>query len=215
METVIRVNTTNIITREINLNRMRNLAAPIGAGKLSPEDLMEIKEFHNYLKSLAENLSPKDLMEIHILEKYGEIYGIGVRNCNKGIEFLDYADGKAKTINNLGITIIHNDKDFADVCCVFYDLKDYIAFKNIEKSNIIKVPDYGTAMILSSVKQFPQMSVECDMYEKIFSYMPNNDTGRIITETLLARHDGKRLKDKSVLYKSYKNLYVYSKQLMI
>lgn len=193
METVIRVNTTNIITREINLNRMRNLAAPIGAGKLSPEDLMEI----------------------HILEKYGDIYGIGVRNCNKGIEFLDYADGKAKTINNPGITIIHNDKDFADVCCVFYDLKDYIAFKNIEKSNIIKVPDYGTAMILSSVKQFPQMSVECDMYEKIFSYMPNNDTGRIITETLLARHDGKRLKDKSVLYKSYKNLYDYSKQLMI
>ena len=45
--------------------------------------------------------------------------------------------------------------------------------------------------------------------------MPNNDTGRIITETLLARHDGKRLKDKSVLYKSYKNLYDYSKQLMI
>ena len=72
-------------------------------------------------------------MEIHILEKYGDIYGIGVRNCNKGIEFLDYADGKAKTINNPGITIIHNDKDFADVCCVFYDLKDYIAFKNIEK----------------------------------------------------------------------------------
>ena len=106
METVIRVNTTNIITREINLNRMRNLAAPIGAGKLSPEDLMEIKEFHNYLKSLAENLSPKDLMEIHILEKYGDIYGIGVRNCNKGIEFLDYADGKAKTINNPGITIM-------------------------------------------------------------------------------------------------------------
>lgn len=215
METVIRVNTTNIIIRKINLNRLRNLAAPIGAGKLSPEAEKEIKDFHNYLKSLAENLSPEDLMEIQILEKYGERYGIGVKNCNKGIEFLDYADGKTKTINNPGITIIHNDQDFADVCCVFYDLKDYIAFKNIEKSNIIKVPDYGTAMILSNVKQFPQVSVECDMYEKIFSYMPNNDTGRIITETLLARHNGKRLKDKSVLYKSYKNLYDYSKQLMI
>ena len=59
MEKMIKVDTTNIITREINLNRMRNLATPIGAGKLSPEDLIEIKEFHNYLKSLAENLSPK------------------------------------------------------------------------------------------------------------------------------------------------------------
>jgi hypothetical protein len=215
MEMVIRVNTTNIIIRKINLNRLRNLAAPIGAGKLSPEAEKEIKDFHKFLKSLAENLSPEDLMEIQILEKYGARYGIGVKNCNKGIEFLDYTDGKTKTINTPGITIIHNDQDFADVCCVFYDLKDYIAFKNIEKSNIIKVPDYGAAMILSSVKQFPQVSVECDMYEKIFSYMPNNDTGRIITETLLARHDGKRLKDKSVLYKSYKNLYEYSKQLMI
>ena len=148
METVIRVNTTNIIIRKINLNRLRNLAAPIGAGKLSPEAEKEIKEFHNYLNSLAENLSPKDLMEIQILEKYGERYGIGVKNCNKGIEFLDYADGKTKTINNPGITIIHNDKDFADVCCVFYDLKDYIAFKNIEKSNIIKVPDYGTLSLI-------------------------------------------------------------------
>ena len=78
METVIRVNTTNIIIRKINLNRLRNLAAPIGAGKLSPEAEKEIKDFLEHYQKCRD-------IELPALQEQTALFIL--YNCIRGLSW--------------------------------------------------------------------------------------------------------------------------------
>lgn len=164
--------------------------------------------------NVSVNLASIGLKEIHVYNDTNHHIGIGVKNTNKGVEIINLSKEEVFTFHKEGIIIIkqHKKRKYHS-CCVFYSLIDYLAYSIIRASQKVQLPDCDNAIILSNSLSFSIFTTECDIYDNIFAFFPNNNVGLTINKSLKDRH-GKHFEDKSFIYKGYKTLYDYSKDLI-
>lgn len=160
----------------------------------------------------------KELPEIHsvscrILSK--TFYGMGVINQNNGIEFVNHDLQETVTLSSSGITFIRLEKECrSKKLCVFYDMKDYLAYQILQKNGFVRLPSDCDFIIMSNVKNFIHISIEGDDYETVYLYFPNDVIGMTITLTLKDRY-GVNAVVCNPLYKGYTNLLQFVKAIEI
>lgn len=143
----------------------------------------------------------------------GKLYqGFGIQNDMGGVEFFhpDYTKNPV-TLRACGITTVLNPKvKDTQVCCLFYDFMDYLAYCSLQGSAELRLPYQGTCIIMSHVKNFMHMVVDSDDYDEVYVFFPNTVVGETIALTLKQRNQ-KKVKNFSIFYKGYRNLSYFVK----
>ena len=138
----------------------------------------------------------------------GKLYqGFGIQNDMGGVEFFhpDYTKNPV-TLRACSITTVQNPKvKDTQVCCLFYDFMDYLAYCSLQGSAELRLPYQGTCIIMSHVKNFMHMVVDSDDYDEVYVFFPNTVVGETIALTLKQRNQ-KKVKNFSIFYKGYRNL---------
>lgn len=160
-----------------------------------------------YLKRNGLKKIPSILQSVEF-GSLGKLYqGFGIQNDMGGVEFFhpDYTKNPV-TLRACGITTVLNPKvKDTQVCCVFYDFMDYLAYCSLQGSAELRLPYQGTCIIMSHVKNFMHMVVDSDDYDEVYVFFPNTVVGETIALTLKQRNQ-KKVKNFSIFYKGYRNL---------
>lgn len=140
-------------------------------------------------------------------------HGIGIKNVNGGIEFLDDNMTSPVTLNNTGYVAIYAAKGkISKECCLFFNFVDYLAFLALQKADFLKLAKECDCFIMSHVKNFIPMVVESDGYGKIYTFFPNNTLGVTISKTIEARNK-RHVQNCDVLYGHHEYFHSYVNEI--
>ena len=77
-------------------------------------------------------------------------HGIGIRNINGGVEFLNFNNMKNPiTLHKRGISIIQSNNESKNRCNLFLTITDYLAYKALVKLPVIFYDDNCDNIILN------------------------------------------------------------------
>lgn len=134
-------------------------------------------------------------------------HGIGIRNQNGGVEFINFDLMRSPTtIHRKGISKIKDSNNKSNTCCVFANFLDFMAFSTMRKETA-KVFPCGTFdhIILNHPRNVISFLVESEFYDHIHLFLPNTVAGKCLARTIMSRKTS--ITDWSCLYSHYKSLH--------
>lgn len=144
-----------------------------------------------------------------------DMSGIGMRNDNGGVEYVDDVFNNPVTIGRRGLTTIKGDSTVtAKQCCIFSSFIDWLAYVDFPNKYIFGIPDnglYTDCYILNDPSNFLSLLIRSDLYTRVNLFMPVSDYGKVLTSTLESRH-GRSIVDCSVFYATCKDFAEYARK---
>ena len=135
-------------------------------------------------------------------------HGIGIRNINGGVEFLNFNNMKDPiSLHKRGISIIPSNNESKNRCILFLTITDYLAYKALVNLPVIFYDDNCDCFILNNHKNLGYFLVESEDYNIIDMFLPNTETGKTLTKTILDRNAAAR--DWAYTYKDYTSLQTF------
>ncbi len=120
-------------------------------------------------------------------------HGIGIRNINGGVEFLNFNNMKDPiSLHKRGISIIPSNNESKNRCILFLTITDYLAYKALVNLPVIFYDDNCDCIILNNHKNLGYFLVESEDYNIIDMFLPNTETGKTLTKTILDRNAAAR-----------------------
>ena len=141
-------------------------------------------------------------------------HGVGLRNVNGGVEFINFYDmDDAVTIRAPGISIVPAaNRTISENCCVFYSVVDYMAYATLLQRGTEWLPQNCDSIILGSCKNIIALVVESEDYFKIYTFFPNTEIGGILRMTFAHRNPDNVVNCEH-MYEQYKSLMAYNRHL--
>lgn len=96
----------------------------------------------------------------------------------------------------------------ASVCCIFADTEDYKSFLALRKLPLLTLPEECDCFIMESVTNFLYITVEADVYDRIYLFLPLDVAWQTIEKTMKARNQN-HVCSFTPLYKGYKTLHKF------
>lgn len=188
---------------DLSLKYMRNYKY---FSRLTEEDEEQLKSV-----GISPNTLPDCVYSIDCICGNKLRHGIGVRNVKGGVEFINFDNMQdATTIKNCGISIIPASSDKSEDCCVFFSLRDYLVYNTLSLSCDTRLPTDCDALLLSSSCNIIDLIVESEDYERVYTFLPNDDLGTIISKTMKQRNPMNVI-NYEFIYEPYKTLTEYAK----
>ncbi|MDD6552105.1 MAG: hypothetical protein PUF37_00760 [Prevotellaceae bacterium] len=128
--------------------------------------------------------------------------GIGIVNHRGGYEF--YQRGAARPVTLYKDDILFfpfREGSRSSCCCVFADFLDYLAYKACLDAGE-KFTEDCDCIIVNAPRNFRKAMVWSDVYSDIHLFFPNNQYGRTMTKTMVARNP-RHARDYSLRYRGY------------
>lgn len=166
------------------------------------------------LKNMGISRLPSCLSRVEFLCINKCYQGIGMKNDIGGYEVYnpEYMKHPFSLKTTATITLRPHKPKVESVCCLFYDILDYLAFWELKGMNHFHLPHGATCIIMSHVSNFMHMVVDSDDFDKVYLFFPNTDLGKTISKTLMHRNL-RKVKNCDVLYKGHRNLCEFVKEL--
>ncbi len=111
------------------------------------------------------------------------------------------------TLHKRGISIIQSNNESKNRCNLFLTITDYLAYKALVKLPVIFYDDNCDSIILNNHKNLGYFLVESEDYNIIDMFLPNTETGKTLTKTILDRNAAAR--DWTYTYKDYSSLQTF------
>lgn len=150
--------------------------------------------------------------EVHYELRGNRYFNIGFANNSGGYELRNpYFKG---CMGKKDITIIHNSSLTSELdsasCHVFEGFISFLSFLILLLMGKLNIPDYASHdyIILNSVSNVGKVLKILDNYERIFTYLDNDEAGQKATETILGIH-GSAVIDMSFFYHPHNDLNDY------
>ena len=166
------------------------------------------------LKDMGFSRLPSSLSRVEFLCVNKCYQGIGMKNDIGGYEVFnpEYAQCPFSLKTTATITLRPYKPKGLQVCCLFYDFLDYLAFWELKGMNHFHLPQSATCIIMSHVSNFMHMVVDSDDFDEVYLFFPNTDLGKTISKTLQHRNH-RKTKNCDVLYKGHRNLCEFVKEV--
>lgn len=150
--------------------------------------------------------------EVHYELRGKRYFNIGFANNSGGYELRNpYFKG---CMGKKDITIIHNSSPSSKLdstsCHIFEGFISFMSFLILILMGKLNIPDYATHdyIILNSVSNVGKVLKLLDDYDRIFTYLDNDETGQKATEAILGIH-GSAVIDMSFFYHPHNDLNDY------
>lgn len=148
--------------------------------------------------------------------------GITVKEWKAGCEVIYWQDGYKSIFvgrnNCMFIPPIRlQEPSESKTCFVFASLFDYLAYQEICMNNLAEKAQYpptneSTVIIAGSSKNYSNLVLEVENYDRIYSVLPNTDAD-ISLFMWLTERKGEAVVDLSHLYSKEENIYSYMRYL--
>ena len=113
------------------------------------------------------------------------LVGIGIKNVSGGVEFFHEDLGRVVTIGNLGISVIHFDKQSHDECLLFSGLMDYLSYLTvIHRFKEIKKP-ICDVVIINNIYNISTLFDVCSLYKSINAFLPVGSSSDTLINTII------------------------------
>ena len=171
-----------------------------GISELDRKELLEEGYMASYFPDCIYTIDCKIFNHPH--------HGIGMRNINGGVEFLDFENmSNPITLHEKGISVITSANENKDRCNLFLSIADYLAFCALVSLPVIFYDGNSDSIILNNFENLSYFLVESEDYTEINLFMPNTESGKTLTKTILDRNVTAR--DWSYTYTDYSSLQTY------
>ena len=132
-------------------------------------------------------------------------HGIGIRNINNGVEFIDFTNMDSPcTLHKKGVSVVYSGKKKSRHCCLFSTFLDYLAYICLSRMDYEMYIEDCDYIILNDFNNLGYFLVESEDYDNINMFLPNTWAGKTLAATIMDRNP--TAKNWSYKYSIYPDL---------